>query len=191
MANKQYIDAQQLLDDSFSLALNILDSGYQPDLIVAIWRGGTPVGIAVHELFEYMGCHCDHMSIRTSLYKGIEKRAGEVKVHGLSYITQSLTTGDRLLLVDDVHDTGLSVQQVVTDIKVECGDNAPEIRIATPYYKPDNNQTGRVPDYFIHQTDDWLVFPHELVGLSAEEILQNKPGVEVLRKRMLAQPVTK
>ncbi|ARN73204.1 phosphoribosyltransferase [Oceanicoccus sagamiensis] len=191
MAHKQYIDAQQLLDDSFNLALKVLDSGYQPDLIVAIWRGGTPVGIAVHELFEYMGCHCDHMSIRTSLYQGIEKRAGQVKVYGLAYITENLNADGRLLLVDDVHDTGLSVQQVVTDIKAACADNTPEIRIATPYYKPKNNQVGTVPDYFIHQTDDWLVFPHELVGLSAEEIMQNKPGVEALRKRLAVQPDNK
>ena len=164
MANKHYIDAQQLLDDSFNLALKVLDSGYQPDLIVAIWRGGTPVGIAVHEVFEYFGCHCDHMSIRTSLYQGIEKRAGAVAVEGLAYIIEKLKSGGRLLLVDDVHDTGLSVQQVVKDINAACGENSPEIRIATPYYKPANNLVGTVPDYFIHQTDRWLVFPHELVG---------------------------
>lgn len=184
MANKHYINAQQLLDDSFNLALKILDSGYRPDLIVAIWRGGAPVGIAVHELFEYFECHCDHIAIRTSLYQGIEKTAAEVKVHGLSYVTDHIAAGDRLLIVDDVHDTGLSVQQVITDIKNCCGDNAPQIRVATPYYKPNNNQVGTVPDYFVHQTDDWLVFPHELAGLSVDEILEKKPGIDDLRLRL-------
>ena len=56
-----------------------------------------------------------------------------------------------------------------------CKKNTPEIRIATPYYKPANNKTERVPDYYVHETDDWLVFPHELDGLTTDEIRSNKP----------------
>ena len=182
--NKHYISAQQLLDDSFNLALKILDSDYRPDLIVAIWRGGAPVAIAVHELFEYFEYHCDHIAIRTALYEGIEKQAAEVKVQGLSYVTDTIAASERLLIVDDVHDTGLSVRQVIAGIKNYCGDNTPHIRVATAYYKPNNNQVGTEPDYFVHQTDEWLVFPHELVGLSMEEILKDKPGMDVLRSRL-------
>ncbi|MFT7532705.1 MAG: hypothetical protein ACI9FD_003738, partial [Gammaproteobacteria bacterium] len=43
--------------------------------------------------------------------------------------------------------------------------------------KPNNNKTDRVPDFYLHETDHWLVFPHELKGLSDEEINQNKGGV--------------
>ncbi|MCP3907298.1 MAG: hypoxanthine phosphoribosyltransferase [Oceanicoccus sp.] len=186
MANKHYIDAQQLLDDSFNLALKVLDDGYQPDLIIAIWRGGTPVGIAVHELFEYVGCHCDHISIRTSLYKGIEKRASNVSVHGLKYVVNNVKATDRLLIVDDVHDTGRSIHQVINDINNECGSGTPDIRIATPYFKPGNNQVGRIPDYYLHETEDWLVFPHELSGLSAQELLDNKPGIAALQHKLQA-----
>ena len=182
--NKYYISAQQLLDDSFNLALTILDSGYKPDLIVAIWRGGAPVAMAVHELFEYFEYHCDHIAVRTALYKGIGSPAAEVKVDGLSYVTDTIAAGDRLLIVDDVHDTGLSLQQVVADINSCCGDNRPQIRIATPYYKPNNNQVGTEPDYFIYQTDDWLVFPHELAGLSVDEIQERKPGIDALKSRL-------
>ena len=80
--SKKYISAQQLLDDSFNLGLQILDSGFIPNYIVGVWRGGTPVGIAVQELLDYFGIHTDHIAIRTSLYTGIEKRATKVKVHG-------------------------------------------------------------------------------------------------------------
>jgi len=66
MAEKQYIEAQDLLDDSFRLGLKVLDSGFLPDFIVGIWRGGTPVGIAVQELFEHNGIGSDHIAIRTS-----------------------------------------------------------------------------------------------------------------------------
>ena len=187
MPNKQFIDAQQLLDDSFNLGLNILESGYIPNFIVGVWRGGTPVGIAVQELLDYCGIHTNHISIRTSLYTGIEERATNVKVHGLSYVVKNVNADDSLLIIDDVHDTGLSIKQIIEDIKNECRLNTPEIRIATPYYKPSNNKTDRVPDYYLHETDDWLVFPHELSGLSAQEILDRKPGIDVLRKKLLEQ----
>ena len=72
----------------------------------------------------------------------------------------------------------LSIAAVIEDLQNRARRNTPtEIRIATAYYKPDNNRTDRVPDYFVHRTDDWLVFPHELNGLSREEILNKKPGV--------------
>jgi uncharacterized protein len=43
------------------------------------------------------------------------------------------------------------------------------------YYKSSRNQSELVPDYYILDTDKWLVFPHELVGLTREEILEHKP----------------
>lgn len=185
MPNKTFIDAQQLLDDSFSLGLKVIESGYLPNFIVGIWRGGTPVGIAVQELLDYFGMPADHIAIRTSLYTGIEKRASKVKVHGLGYIVKKANAEDSILIVDDVYDSGLSVQQVIEDLKAQCRKNTPEIRIATPYFKPNNNKTARKPDYYLHETDDWLVFPHELSGLSAQEILDRKPGISALRDKLL------
>lgn len=71
MSDKVYISAQSLLDDSYRLAVKILEDGFRPDFIVGIWRGGTPVGIAVQELLHYFGVPTDHISIRTSSYKGL------------------------------------------------------------------------------------------------------------------------
>ena len=48
------------------------------------------------------------------------------------------------------------------------------MKIATLYYKPDNNLTLMEPDYYLYETSKWLVFPHELVGLSLDEIIKNK-----------------
>ncbi|MEH6549948.1 MAG: phosphoribosyltransferase family protein [Pseudomonadales bacterium] len=186
MAAKQYIDAQQLLDDSYRLGLQILESGYLPNFIIGIWRGGAPVGIAIHELLDYFGVTTDHIAIRTSLYSGIEQRAGEVRVHGLGYVLDLIKGNDAVLIVDDVYDTGLSVQQVLKNIRLERGEDMPEIRVATPYFKPNNNKTDRAPDYYLHETDDWLVFPHELSGLSAREMLDNKPGIDCLREKLTA-----
>ena len=49
-----------------------------------------------------------------------------------------------------------------------------DMRIACPWYKPQNNKTDIVPDYYINQSDEWLVFPHEIAGLSEEEIREGK-----------------
>lgn len=181
---KKYIDAQQLLDDSYNLGLQILDSGCRPNYIVGVWRGGTPVGIAVQELLDFFGITCDHISIRTSSYSGIAERVSNVRVHGLDYIIKNVNAEDTLLIVDDVYDSGLSVAQIIEDINKKCRRNAPTIKIATPYFKPDNNKSGRAPDFYLYETDEWLVFPHELSGLSKEELLKNKPGIDVIRQRI-------
>ena len=51
---KTFLSPQDLMDSSLLLAEKIFDSGFKPDFIVAIWRGGTPVGIVIQELYEYL-----------------------------------------------------------------------------------------------------------------------------------------
>ena len=52
-----------------------------------------------------------------------------------------------------------------------------DVRVAVPYYKPSRNKTQRVPDYYLHETDQWLKFPHSLEGLTKEEVLNNRPNL--------------
>ena len=49
-----------------------------------------------------------------------------------------------------------------------------DLKVACTWYKPGNNKTGIAPDYYIHETDKWLVFPHELAGLTIDEIKAGK-----------------
>jgi|TARA_A100001388_G_scaffold50405_1_gene33926 hypoxanthine phosphoribosyltransferase len=107
-----------------------------------------------------------------------------VQVYGLNYVIRKLQSEDSLLIVDDVYDTGMSVSKVISDLEFACKKNTPEIRVATPYFKPTKNKTDRTPDYFIHETDQWLVFPHELQGLSMDEIKENKPELDSLIKNI-------
>ena len=173
--NKRYITASELLEDSFALALKILESDFRPTFIVGVWRGGAPIGIAVQELLDVCGVKTEHIAIRTSYYSGIAEKKQSVQVYGLNYVINKLESEDSLLIVDDVHDTGLSIDQIIKNLRKACKKNTPEIKVATPYFKPKNNETNRTPDYFLHETDRWLVFPHELEGLSIEEIIENKP----------------
>ncbi|MEK6962798.1 MAG: phosphoribosyltransferase family protein [Nanoarchaeota archaeon] len=177
--DKLYISADSLLKDSFLLGKKILDSGFKPSFLVGIWRGGSPVGIAVQEFLEYHGVKTDHIAIRTSAYSGIDEMKRTIAVHNLSYITEKVSSNDRVLLIDDVYETGLSLKAVMDALKKGLQNHMPqEIRIATVYFKPHRNQTDQKPDFFIHTTDQWIVFPHELCGLSLEEIEKGK-GLEI------------
>ena len=181
MVEKKYIQAQELLEDSFRLGIDIFESGFKPNFIVGIWRGGTPVGIAVQELLDYFGINTDHIAIRTSAYEAINQRSKQITVHGMGYIIENINSDDSLLIVDDVFDSGLSVKAVLDTLRERARKNIPhDIRIAVVYYKPINNETDRVPDYYLYKTDNWLVFPHELKGLTREEIFEHKPGVRKL-----------
>lgn len=182
---KTYISAQQLLNDSQHLALQILDSGFRPDLIVGIWRGGTPVAIALQEVFDFAGIATDHIAIRTHSYYGIGQQ-GKVTVDGLEYVEHQLSPDMKMLLVDDIFDTGRSIEAIFEALESIPGKELPEIRIAAPWFKPANNLTSRIPDYYLHETDEWIVFPHELQGLSRQELEQEKPGIASLRERFLA-----
>lgn len=185
MSEKHFISAQQLLDDSFALGLKVLDGGFRPNFIVGVWRGGTPVGIAVQEVLDYFGSPSDHIAIRTSSYEGVEQRARQIRVHGLNYIVKNVNAEDSVLIVDDVWDTGLSIEAVIEHLREESRRNMPhDIRVATAYFKPTKNKTRSQPDYFVHETDRWLVFPHELHGLSRDELVAHKPGIGAILERV-------
>ena len=173
---KHYIDTQQLLEDSFRLAANVYRSGFRPSFIVAVWRGGSPMGIAMQELLAYRGINSDHITVRTSSYREIDQRESTVQVFSMNYLVRKLSANDRLLIVDDVYDTGKSIEAIIRALAEKTRRNLPgDIRVAVPYYKPARNQTDRVPDYYLHETDQWLKFPHSLEGLSMQEVKENRP----------------
>jgi hypoxanthine phosphoribosyltransferase len=175
--DKTVLSAQDLLEDSFDLGLQVLESGFKPTMIIAIWRGGTPVGMAVQEILNYCGVESDHIAIRTSSYVGVDER-GAVAVHGLNYIVKKVCHDDRVLIVDDVFDTGNTVVAVIAELSKRARDNTPEdIRVAVPWYKPSRNETDIVPDYFVRETAEWLVFPHELDALTPEELRERRPDI--------------
>ena len=175
--DKTVLSAQDLLEDSFNPALDVLESGFRPTMIIAIWRGGTPVGMALQEMLAYCGVESDHIAIRTSSYIGVDQR-GAVAVHGLNYIIKKICHDDRLLIVDDVFDTGNTIVAVIEELKRRARDNTPEdMRVAVPWYKPSRNETDMVPDYYLRETAEWLVFPHELDSLSPEELRAARPEI--------------
>ena len=174
--DKVFISADSLLRDSMELGMRIVRSGFKPTFLVAIWRGGAPIGIAVQETLEYHGIHSDHIAIRTSAYTGIDQQSKVVRVHAIDYLVSRLSFEDQLLIIDDVFDSGRSLEAVIVELRRRCRRNLPDkIKIATVYYKPERNRSALVPDYYVRTTNRWLVFPHEVQGLTRGEILEHKP----------------
>ena len=183
MSDKRFISAQELLEDSYRLGAQIIQSGFRPDFIIGIWRGGSPVGIAVQEMLEHFDIATDHISVRTSLYQGIANPGESVRVHGLGYLVRNLDAENALLIVDDVYDSGRSIRAVIEQLSERTRRNTPKlIKVATPWFKPSNNVTGQPPDYYLHETDQWLVFPHEIQGLSDAEIAHGKSEIHKILK---------
>jgi len=181
--DKLFISESDLIEDSFRLGAKIYESGFRPDFIVGIWRGGSTVGIYVQECLQYLGVKTDHISIRTS-YQGLPSYQSmiedqSIEVHGLTYLLENLNHDDKLLIVDDVYSSGKSIEAVIEKLSKRAKRNLPkDIRIAVPWYKPARNRSIRQPDYFVNTSDQWLVQPYEMVGLSEQEIFDNKPHLK-------------
>ena len=180
---KQYVEEETLLADSYRLAVEIFESGFKPEFIVGVWRGGSTVGIYVQECLQYLGVETDHIAIRTS-YRGMDeylqqlKAESAIRVHGLQYIFENVNQADSLLIVDDVYGTGRNIEAVIQRLETKMKRNMPhDVRIAVPFYRSKQNKTDRVPDYYLHDTDKWLVLPYELTGLTRQEIRKNKPWI--------------
>ena len=190
---RKFIAANDLLLDSFQLAVNVFKAGFKPDFLVGLWRGGSAVGIAVQEGLEHFDVSTDHIGIRTSYsgqddYTQMIDKADNIRVHGLEYLLENLCHEHSLLIVDDVYSTGLSVNAVIEALSAKARRNLPhDIRIASVWYRP-SERTIRAPDYFVHETRDWLVLPYELSGLSIDELRTHKPelGGLVDRLRLVA-----
>jgi len=178
-SEKIFLDEDSLIEDSFQLATQIMASDFKPTFIVGLWRGGSSVGIYVQECLQTLGVKTDHISIRTS-YGGFDSYHQQVEgdqpihVHGLTYLVKKLNADDKLLIVDDMYRSGKNADAVINELKARLKRNMPsDVRVATVWKKASlPEKTG--PDYFINATDDWVVFPYELQGLSLEEIKKHK-----------------
>jgi len=186
MSEKEYLSAQQLLEDSFRLGARIIEDGFRPSIMIAIWRGGVPMGIAIQELLTWYGIETDHIAIRTSSYSGIDGHSNEIRIHGMNYLIKNCHHEDRLLIVDDVFDTGLTIDAVIGQLRQKARLNTPrEIRVAVPYYKPSRNRSNRVPDYYLYETTRWLKYPHSLEGLGVDEVAAHRPELYAIIRDLL------
>ena len=140
MSDKIYLSANELLLDSFRLGKQILDSGWRPDVLIALWRGGTPVGVAVQELLLYRGIPTLHMAAKCQSYTGIGKR-GSVVFENTAALFAQIQPHHHVLVVDDIFDSGCTARAAIDLLTPHAAD----VRLATLYWKPNANTTALRP----------------------------------------------
>lgn len=172
---KIYVDASTLRLNSAKLARLVWADGFRPDYIIGVWRGGTPPGVIMHEFFRMRGVEPYHTTIKTQSYRGMKRGDASVEIKGLGHVIDVVNAEDKLLIVDDVFDTGHTMVAILDEIRKRARRNAPDCRVAAVYYKPEKNETDLVPDYCAVEDNRWIVFPHELEGLTEEELKENRP----------------
>ena len=169
---KTYLSANEFLHDAWRLAARVKASGWKPDILVALWRGGATVGVSLHEFFKVSGWDVQHIPLKCASYTGIGENTGDVVFTLGDEIFGLLRPGDRVLVVDDVFDTGKTAKAVKNRIDAIGA----EMRMACVYWKPEKNRTDLKPDYFVKDVgNDWIVFPHEIEGLAPEELREKDP----------------
>jgi hypothetical protein len=164
---KKYIAADAFLRDSWRLASAVRDSGWKPDFLIALWRGGAAAGVAVHEFLKASGWDMRHLPLKCASYSGIGKTTGRVDFTLGDETFSLVKPGERVLVVDDVYDTGATASAV----RERLGAAGAEARVACVYWKSGVPSAAGRPDYFaVDAGSSWIVFPHEIDGLTAGEL---------------------
>jgi len=161
-------DVQSLTE---TLAQKIVASGFEPDLIVAVSRGG----------FDPARILCDQLGVRKlasvqlEAYDGMLKRPEPIIVLPLN----ADVAGLNVLIADDVSDSGASLLMAKKHIEEK---GASSIRVATLHIKP---WSSFLPDYYAERVDAWVVYPWELKECLIE--VANKLRAKGLQEKTIAR----
>lgn len=182
MSEKEFIPYDTIRNNAIELANRIYQEGFIPDVIYVSLRGGAYLGNVISEFFKFV-----RRGQRPVFYAAVVARSytdirnqDRVSVDGWTYSPEHLRSGDRVLLVDDIFDTGRTVNHLV-EIILEKGIPRSDIRVAVHDYKIRDYVDERLPiqpDYWCRQHhitspthDQWIHYlSHELVGLEPSEI---------------------
>jgi len=178
MEEKLYLDARDFLCDTWRLGRMVLDSGWTPDVLIALWRGGATPGVVIHEFLKIHGMSMRHMPVKCSCYTGIGTAEDTVKFEYAESVLGALAPGTKVLVVDDVFDTG----RTAAAIHAKMAEQGCEMKMACVYWKPSKNITEYKPDFYVKALDSWIVFPHEIEGLTKDEIAEKDPVLASLVK---------
>jgi uncharacterized protein len=191
--SKEFLQPWVVRDNAVKLAHAIHSDGFVPDVIYVSLRGGAYLGNVLSEYFKVV-----RRGKRPVFYAAVVARSytdihchDRVMVDGWTYSPEYLRSGDRVLLVDDIFDSGHTVNHLV-EIFLEKGIPREDIRVAVHDYKIRTFNVEKLPiqpDYWCRrhvvtkpEEDTWIHYmSHELVGLTDSEIGENYPDDGVAR----------
>ena len=138
----------QIYELLLNLACTVRRTGFKSEIIVGVSRGGWPPARVMSDLLENPRV----ANVAAEFYIGVAETKGK------PVITQPVSVsveGKKVLVVDDVADTGESLRLVRSHLEEQ---GATEVKTATIYYKP---WSVIIPDYYEKETRSWIIFPWE------------------------------
>lgn len=163
-------DWSQIYNLLLRQAERIRSSGFSPDIIVGICRGGWVPSRILSDLLD----NPNLANVRAESYQGIGKAAQPI-------LTQRVSTnveGKKVLLVDEVADSGKSLQLIIDHLRDQ---GASEVKTATLYYK---SHCAVKPDFYEIETENWIIFPWETKEALQEIYKTHKGNTSSLSKEI-------
>ncbi len=134
------------------LAQQVIDSGYEPDIVLSIARGGLGLGMGLGYALDVKNLS----AVNVEFYTGIDERL-DVPIMLPPTPAAVDLTGLRVLITDDVADTGRTLELV----QQYCAGHVAEVRTAVIYEK---SRTVINADYVWRRTEQWIDFPWSASG---------------------------
>ncbi|MCD6503180.1 MAG: phosphoribosyltransferase [Thermoplasmata archaeon] len=163
MPSKIYLSWAEFEEAIQYIALKLRETEFHPDLIVAIARGGLIPGVRLSHILRV-----PMRSIHMTFYDEHDNRL-ERPILLIPLQTPHEVKGKKVLLVDDIADTGLTLKNALEYLK-SLG--VKEVKIATIAYKPSSIV---IPDFYLFTTNKWVVFPWEKEPIIFEKGIVDHP----------------
>ena len=180
-AMKEFLDFYTVRNNALLMADRILNEGFIPDIVYMLLRGGSGIGNVFIEFFRLSGCPVKTAAAVAESYAGVQQPGETFRLSGWTCAPASLKRDSRVLLVDDIFDSGRTINCVADEI-VKAGIFRENLKIAVHDYKikhfdPLQKTLEFHPDYYARQfeifseaDDVWIHYlSHELEGLTREE----------------------
>jgi hypoxanthine phosphoribosyltransferase len=197
--NKEFLPYDTVRDNAIKLAYQIYNDGFIPDVIYVSLRGGAYIGNVISEYFKVVRKGerpCFYAAVVARSYTDIREH-DKVMVDGWTYSPEHLRSGDKILLVDDIFDSGRTINHLA-QIIVEHGIPRADLKIAVHDYKvikylEDQINLPIQPDYYCRkhvinspEEELWIHYmSHELIGLSLKEEQDNYTSGDPLLHKAL------
>jgi hypoxanthine phosphoribosyltransferase len=182
---KEFLPYDTVRNNTLKLAHRIYHDGFIPDVIYVSLRGGAYLGNVISEYFKIVrkDAHPVYYAAVVARSYSDVRTSDKITVEGWTYAPEHLRIGDKVLLVDDIFDTGQTINHLA-EIILERGIPRNDLKIAVHDYKYFYDKPEQLPfqpDYWcrrhdlsVNDDDRWIHYmSHELVGLSESELEAN------------------
>ncbi len=178
---KEFVTSDLIRNNTLKMAHKIVNDGFIPDIIYVSLRGGAYVANVMSEYFKLLKTDRPVLfaAVVARSYSDIRENS-KVMIDGWTYSPDHLRPGDKVLIVDDIFDTGKTINHLV-EVIIDKGVPRKDVKVAVHDYKYFTEQEEQLPiqpDYWCRkfesanrENDNWLHYlNHELVGLTDAEL---------------------